>query len=468
MRKKESYDQGLLRKKLDGYRVQPPEEVWSSISARLAGRRRRGFIIISLAAAASIALALTLGLRLWGPSSDSLIATEPSVPVPVTADPGNEALRPDTSIERRMPSVDKEPVSVMAKVATVPMKRDRGGDIKWKERVEQALMEEIKTGTTQVPERNEIQAEGKVIPPGKGPLIPADPDTLNLPDPANVELMAEAEWQDPLPGAQEITDAGRSDRWMIGAAMSPLYSFRDAETEALGSVDNHESGMISYSGGVQVGYRAASRLSFETGVFFTKMGLHIGASGIQLLSRSYEIDFVPAEGVASNLSQVTAVSNSMGNIVARSGEVFVNSYKMNGSDPSNAFSEQVMDASNLAQDGISQHLEYLELPFNLRYTLVDRDLELQLVGGVSTNFLVRNYVTADVTGGREEIGYLTNIRNVNYSGNAGLGMIYHISNGFSLRFEPRFRYFLNSVNDTSLPSTRPYSLGLYTGLNYIF
>ena len=100
----------------------------------------------------------------------------------------------------------------------------------------------------------------------------------------------------------------------------------------------------------------------------------------------------------------------------------------------------------------------------LRYTLVDRTFELQLVGGMSTNFLVNNYVTMETSEGATEIGYLTNIRSVNYSGNAGLGMIYHIRDQFSLHLEPRFRYFLNSVNDATLPSTRPYTLGIFTGL----
>jgi hypothetical protein len=90
------------------------------------------------------------------------------------------------------------------------------------------------------------------------------------------------------------------------------------------------------------------------------------------------------------------------------------------------------------------------------------------VGGMSTNFLVGNSVTAEGPSGREEIGYLSNVNTVNYSGNAGLGMIYHVGKKLNLLFEPRFRYFLNSVNDASLPSTRPYSVAFYTGLSYTF
>ena len=156
-------------------------------------------------------------------------------------------------------------------------------------------------------------------------------------------------------------------------------------------------------------------------------------------------------------------------IITCNWDIFINEYKVIVSAPeSGAFHDNTTMEVTSAEEGIQQQLEYLELPFNVRYTVVDRTLELQLIGGLSTNFLVNNSVTMDTPSGPEEIGYLSNIRNVNYSGNAGVGMIYHIHDRFSLRLEPRFRYFLNSVNDETLPSTRPYSLGFYTGLNYTF
>jgi hypothetical protein len=130
--------------------------------------------------------------------------------------------------------------------------------------------------------------------------------------------------------------------------------------------------------------------------------------------------------------------------------------------------EDVLPPGVNAEQGIRQHLDYLELPFNLRYTVLDRDFKIQLLGGMSTNLLVNNYVSMESGGVSKEIGYLTNIRNVNYSGNAGLGFVYHFLDQLSLSVEPRFRYYLNSVNDATLPSTRPYTFGIYTGINYFF
>ncbi len=252
---------------------------------------------------------------------------------------------------------------------------------------------------------------------------------------------------------------------MLGAALTPLYTFRDAEAQNVNASPDYESGMVSYAGGVQVGYRTTRRLAIETGIFYNKMGIDIGAPGIQVFSN--ELDYAPIAGAEGTRSNVVAISNTVGNIVTESGAIYVNSYKLNASYESNSPTDE-FSSTVYADQGISQHLDYLEFPFNLRYTVVDRSFKVHLVGGVSTNLLVNNYVTMETADGPAEIGYLTNIRNVNYSGNAGIGFSYHFLDHFSLNLEPRFRYFLNSVNDATLPSTRPYTFGVYTGLNYFF
>lgn len=251
---------------------------------------------------------------------------------------------------------------------------------------------------------------------------------------------------------------------MVGAAVSPLYSYRDAEAAAMPS-NPGESGLLSYSTGVHVNYRRNSRLAFETGIYYNKTGIAIGAPEIKIFNRSQ--DYM-APSMNSEDIEITAMNNSVGNIVAYSGDIYLNGYLLNAENGLDAYNSVVADNAQSSETGIEQHLDYLELPFNLRYSVIDRTFELQLVGGMSTNFLISNYVTMEGPSGQEEIGYLSNVNTVNLSGNAGLGMIYHVGKRMSLLLEPRFRYFINSVNDSSLPSTRPYSLGLYTGLSYTF
>ncbi|MBE9518746.1 MAG: outer membrane beta-barrel protein, partial [Bacteroidetes bacterium] len=283
-----------------------------------------------------------------------------------------------------------------------------------------------------------------------------DPLALLLPDTA-LDLNT-----DPFPVIEQ--DQKRDPRWMVGAAVSPLYSYRDAEAVALPS-NPAESGMLSYSTGVHVSYRRNSRLAIETGIYYNKTGISIGAPGIKLFSQRRDAMIF---GTGSEMADINTVSNSVGNIVAYSGDIYMNGYKINAENGANASADYALNEIPASESGIEQHLDYLELPFNLRYSVIDRTIELQLVGGMSTNFLVGNSVTMEGASGREEIGYLSNVNTVNYSGNAGLGMIYHVGKKMNLIFEPRFRYFLNSVNDASLPSTRPYSLAFYTGLSYTF
>jgi hypothetical protein len=267
---------------------------------------------------------------------------------------------------------------------------------------------------------------------------------------------------DPFPVLEP--EKKRNSSWMVGAAVSPLYSYRDAQAAVIPS-DQAESGLLSFSTGVHVRYRRNSRLAIETGIYYNRTGISIGAPGIKVFSQRFDNMIF---GVGSESADINTVSNSVGNIVAYSGDIYLNGYKISAESGSDALQSEVLADVRVAESGIRQHLDYLELPLNLRYSVIDRTFELQLVGGVSTNFLVGNSVTMEGPSGKEEIGYLSNVNTVNYSGNAGVGMIYHLGRQMSLFIEPRFRYFLNSVNDATLPATRPYSIGFYTGLSYTF
>ena len=82
---------------------------------------------------------------------------------------------------------------------------------------------------------------------------------------------------DPLPELTGLTDdemdldlgewtGGQEEkepRWIIGAALSPLYSFRDAEAGAVSNAGDFESGLLAYAGGVHVSYQAAGRVAIE-------------------------------------------------------------------------------------------------------------------------------------------------------------------------------------------------------------
>lgn len=465
MNEQTNMKRGFLKEKLGDYQVDPPEHVWNGISSQVSsGRNRRGFYILLLASAASIALAITLGIHFFGPDLPQQQSLLDELPVDSSAEHPDPVTTQIPRVESELsdPAPDVVPAIVSEPAAEVV----KFAEIKHNAEVEQVSEVEQNTEVIQLTEiakamdpdyaddfqqAPETESETVVVPDPAG-----DVSAGLLPDTA-IDLPA-----NPFPYMEE--EKKRDSRWMVGAVVSPLYSYRDAEAEAMPS-NPGESGLLSYSTGVHVRYRRNSRLAFETGIYYNKTGIAIGAPEIKIFSRSQDY-MVP--GVFSGEVEITTMNNSVGNIVAYSGDIYMNGYKVNAENGSGALSSVVADDFQASESGIEQHLDYLELPFNLRYSVIDRTIELQLVGGMSTNFLVNNYVSMDGPSGREEIGYLSNLNTVNLSGNAGLGMIYHVSRKFSFLLEPRFRYFLNSVNDSSLPSTRPYSLGIYTGLNYTF
>lgn len=510
------YSKGFLKEKFAAHHVEPPESVWTNISSRLGGRNRRGLVIIVLSAAATIALAITLGITYFGnrvpdqavnlPADQGTFEQQPGLVTPGEsagermgeysrhlADEGRtgeaedgagrdlqagregaqtgrlerkvegilEKLEPREKMTRQevlLPGEQGER-SVLAEPADAgDMAEEPGADLQPEPGIDAGAdlqpEPEVDAGTDLLQEVEEDQGTDLSLETEKEPGPDVVPEAK---EDQGTERLQEGEWAD--------DEGKRKARWIVGAAMSPLYSFRDAEAGAAGGFEDFESGLVAYAGGVHVSYHAAKRVAIETGLFFNKMGVSIGASGIRMFNSS--VDNSPLEG-ASDRSNWVAVNNSIGNIVSKSGDIYVNEYKLSSTNETGYYTELNNQDVVVANEGIRQHLDYLELPLNVRYTMVDRTFELQLVGGMSTNFLIQNYITRDTPSGPEEVGYLTNVRSVNYSGNAGLGMIYHLHKQISLRLEPRFRYFLNSVNDGTLPATRPYSLGLYTGFTYTF
>jgi Outer membrane protein beta-barrel domain len=468
-------NRGFLKDKLGNYQVNPPEKVWNEISFQTQGRRsRKGLIIILLASAASFALLVTLGIHFFGPDLPQKEGYVEEITVPEDLSSGSE----EALVKQR--EALKLEQKVVETLATLPdLQASEHGDVKVaadRSRGSRQSAKNQENGSSEAPlslamqsirmaeESEAIELQDLLLEQDVDPEQNAQSGQKEVVDPPLKLLEEELGNLADDPELIQETGKKRNPRWMLGAALSPLYSFRDADAAAIPSGPS-ETGLLSYSTGIHVSYRRNSRLAFETGIYFNKTGIAIGAPGIQVFNQKYD-GMLFSSG--SEQADIRAVSNSVGNIIAYSGDIYMNGYKINAEHSQDFEPSASMNNVEPSDQGIQQHLDYLELPFNLRYSIVDRSIELQVVGGMSANFLVNNYVTMEGSSGQEEIGYLSNVNTVNYSGNAGLGMIYHLGDKLSLNLEPRFRYFINSVNDSTLPSTRPYSFGFYTGLSYTF
>ena len=73
-----------------------------------------------------------------------------------------------------------------------------------------------------------------------------------------------------------------------------------------------------------------------------------------------------------------------------------------------------------------------------------------------------------VAGQRYEVGSTKGIRDMLWSGTAGLGLHIPLSPLWDLKLRPGMRYALTPLNDSPAYPFQPFSLSLSTGLGYRF
>jgi hypothetical protein len=114
-----------------------------------------------------------------------------------------------------------------------------------------------------------------------------------------------------------------------------------------------------------------------------------------------------------------------------------------------------------------QQLGYIEVPLELNYAVVDKRFGVDLIGGVSSLFLVDNAVLLESNDLVTEVGEANNINSMNFSANVGMGLNYKFSPKIQINVEPVFKYQLNTFSNVS-GSFRPYSIGVYSGFSFRF
>jgi hypothetical protein len=254
-------------------------------------------------------------------------------------------------------------------------------------------------------------------------------------------------------------EENQENRWAIGTQVSPMYSYRNIETqnESMALADNFnqsESGAMAYSGGVNVNYSLLRRLSLQSGVYYSRYGVNVDNAYV----------FEDVEGLSS--ARFYSINNSSGIIDIENVDYVTNKgdhkYYNTGSPNFDKPSPEVSSGE------IIQNFEYIEVPLILRYRLIDRKIGFNFLGGLSTNLLVGSNTYYHSGGDREKIGKTTDIKPFNYSSIVGLGLDYAISQHLKINLEPTFRYYLNSINQSSVIRSYPYSFGIFTGLRYNF
>ena len=144
---------------------------------------------------------------------------------------------------------------------------------------------------------------------------------------------------------------------------------------------------------------------------------------------------------------------------APTGETF-SQYQFPTTETSTIFQKQI-------EGDLSQRMTYIEVPVELKYAVLDKKLGINVIGGVSTLLLTENSIIFDSPEILTELGEATNVNDVSFSTNIGIGIDYKFSDQLEFNLEPMLKYQLNTFSGNT-GNFNPYSVGVYTGVSFRF
>lgn len=231
-------------------------------------------------------------------------------------------------------------------------------------------------------------------------------------------------------------------KWSVGPTVAPIFynslqngsPLNDALSENTKTSDN------ALSIGVKINYQISNKFYIQSGV--NKVEMAYSTQGVNALISS-------SKNTSSNIN------------IDKSGIILTPVPTGQGVASGNELSKSSVSGE------LNQSLEYYELPIEMKYSLYDKKLGLNLVGGFSTLILSDNSVSLVTQNLVTDLGSANNLNDFNFSGNLGFDVDYKINKSWYLNVAPMFKYQFNTYSNNS-GNFRPYYFGLYSGLNYKF
>jgi hypothetical protein len=245
-------------------------------------------------------------------------------------------------------------------------------------------------------------------------------------------------------------------KWTVGGKFAPVYAYRtiSIKKEDLPATiipdesyyNNLENEIYSFSGGVDLKYHIKKKLSFQTGLFYSKLGqVNNDVVAYRYPDDKYEyviptsvgpID-INSEKIPKELADSDIREDSTGNILYFNADIY-------------------------------QNFEYIEVPLLINYKILDKRFGVQLAGGLSPGFMVNNNAYFQVDKQEIMIDRSEEFYTVIYNSIVGLGLNYAVSKKINFSLSPTFKYSLRSIRKDHSIEYYPYSFSIYTGISYSF
>ena len=245
-----------------------------------------------------------------------------------------------------------------------------------------------------------------------------------------------------------VDEKEKRSKWAVNSYVAPVFfnSFASGSPLSEEFASNEKTFNNSTSYGVGIAYNLNKRLAIKTGV-----------SNLNLDYDTENIAFYSTFEDQSKISNTNIERNANGKYLVLKHEKDVSK---------NAIENQIVQ-SNQNFGNLNQRIQYVEVPLELSYAILNKKFGVAIKGGMSTLFLTENEVSIKAPDGNMQIGKASNLNDVHFSSNVGLGFSYNFMKNFQLNLEPTLKYQINTFNKNSEDFT-PYVIGVNTGISYKF
>ncbi len=447
-----------IRKKLSGFEAEPPQDMWSKIESRLDNKptlwvvyRRR---VMAAAAVLLIVLSGSL-LLITGIGTDPVQLTQES-----TA-PSDQPV-PDATPPTSIPGPYDQPHEITI---------EAGSSIT-DQHSSTLLAQEVKPEATIAAEPSEkvmFVSENRILAsiPGLSATVDQQVNRHSIAtwQPVFEQSIATITEESSLTLAS-VAETNIPGAFSFSAYFAPQQAYRYHLGNMINPVQGLESEILTFSSGILAAYKINNRWQIESGIGYNRLGQQV--NDIASFSHPSMMPLYTSNGTPIS-EHPQSMSTSMGGIVFTDQSFYfadVSSARiitLKGS-----YDESIVNLLNKTGMGLVQYFEYLEIPVNARYKILDRGLTVHTTTGIALNYLLTGDVYLAGKTQATPIGKSVGINTLNFSGSAGIAFSYPVADRVRVSLEPRARVFLNSMGPVRnlTRETYPYTFSVFMGLSY--
>ena len=464
MKSKKNIDR-LFQERFKDFESAPNDQTWSVIQARLEKKKHKRVIPIWIKYS-GIAAAFLLGIFLLNTLYELNIATKNNIVIETKILDTESKQKDSASVKNKTkinfhkdykvvknnlqtPNDDQKQNATLKKIETIFTKALNKKTVVASDRKSDPILKNINNSEKQIHldliENDEILIKNDYLQRN----IVVEKSNLALSKViGSKEIITNAETENELEAIlknksnkETVVVNNLENKWQITPNVAAVFTNSNAVSIDPQFSENSKTTNNKLSYGVRINYALNKKFTLRSGINKIAVGYNTNnvtySSGLNTVS----------------LANVKLDNNSMFEIRSTDAETSLMTFERN------------LQKTNIGS--INQSMSYYEIPLEISYSLLDKKIGINIIGGVSTLLLNSNKIALISSETNQQIGQANNLNNTHFSSNIGIGINYKFIKSFQFNFEPMVKYQLNTFSNSSNAIT-PIIIGLYSGISYSF